>query len=226
VAGPYDRGVASQLTQCPCGCGAQLIGMVAEREDGLRQDVAAVAPRSRYPAGDALAAYLISGVPGSGKSTVARLLALHFDRAAHIDIDMVLHHFTVSGLEDPAERTGSAERQADLAVLNAAGLAKNYLDAGYVCVLEGAIAQRHQVLICQQALHPYPLHLVVLNPPPCVSEKRDSERSGKHVAQYFSHLGPLLTDELAGMGVWVDNGEQSPLETVRMVLAHRAEAKL
>jgi predicted kinase len=125
--------------------------MVADREDGLRQEVAAVAPALRYPARQHLAAYLISGAPGAGKSTVARLLALHFDRAAHIDIDMVLHHFTASGLEDPAEQTASAARQADLAVLNAAGMAKNYLGAGYVCVLEGAIAQRRQVLICQRA---------------------------------------------------------------------------
>ena len=200
--------------------------MVAERENGLRQEVDAVAPTSRYRASESLAAYLISGVPGSGKSTVARLLALHFDRAAHIDIDMVLHHFTVAGLEDPAERTEEAERQADLAMLNAAGLAKNYLDAGYVCVLEGAIAQRHQVLICQGALHPHPLNLVVLNPTPSASEKRDLERSGKHVAQYFRHLRPLLTDQLGGVGLWVDTSEQSPLETVRMVLAHRSEAQL
>jgi hypothetical protein len=111
-------------------------------------------------------------------------------------------------------------------VLNAGGLAKNYLDAGYVCVLEGAIGERHQVVICQQALGPYPLNLVVLNPPALVSEKRDLERSGKHVAQYFEHLHPLLQNELGGMGLWVDNGEQSPLETVRMVLAHRAQAQL
>jgi hypothetical protein len=70
------------------------------------------------------------------------------------------------------------------------------------------------------------LHLVVLNPPTSVSEKRDAERSGKHVAQYFSHLQPLLADELSGMGFWVDNGQQSPLETVRTVLAHRAQARL
>jgi hypothetical protein len=27
---PYDRGVPSQLTRCPCGCGAELTGMVAD----------------------------------------------------------------------------------------------------------------------------------------------------------------------------------------------------
>jgi predicted kinase len=218
--------MASQLILCPCGCGAELIGMVAEREDGLRREVARVAPALRFPASEGVAAYLVSGVPGAGKSTVGRLLALHFDRAAHIDIDMVLHHFTVAGLHEPAEQTETAAHQADLAVLNAAGMAKNYLDAGYVCVLEGAIVHRRQVLICQRALDPYPLHLVVLNPPLSVSQKRDFERSGKHVGQFFTHLQPLLEEELIGMGLWIDNGEQSALETVRMVLAHRAEARL
>jgi len=36
--------------------------------------------------------------PGSGKSTVGRLLAKSFERAAYIEAD-VLQHFVVAGLE-------------------------------------------------------------------------------------------------------------------------------
>jgi len=60
--------------------------MVAERERGLRAETLALAPPAALPGREHAAAYLISGVPGAGKSTVARLLALHFDRAAHVDI--------------------------------------------------------------------------------------------------------------------------------------------
>jgi predicted kinase len=200
--------------------------MVAERERGLRDDVLPAAPDQKLPGRDHAAVYLVSGVPGAGKSTVARLLALHFDRSAHIDVDMVYHHFTVTGLEQPNARTGEAERQEHLAVVNAAGLARNYVAAGYVCVLEGAVARRSQILACQQAVAPHPLHLIVLAPPAEVSEQRDAQRSGKHVTEFFRHLRPMIDSELAGLGFWIDNSQQTPLETVKTVLAHRAGARL
>jgi predicted kinase len=211
---------------CPCGCGAEVPGIVAERERGLRAETLTAAPQHKLPARDHARAYLLTGVPGAGKSTVARLLALHFDRAAHIDVDLVFHHFTVSGLADPATPGGETGQQAELAAANAGAMARNYLAAGYVCVLEGALARRREILACQRALAPYPLHLIVLAPPPEVSVQRDAQRSGKHVAGYFRHLGPLLRDELGGTGLWLDNSGQSPLDTVHVILADGAAGRL
>lgn len=154
------------------------------------------------------------------------LLALHFDRAAHIDIDMVYHHFTVAGLEQPTTSGDKQSGQAHLAVVNAAGMARNYVASGYACVLEGAVTMRSQILACQKAVAPYPLHLIVLAPPADVSAQRDTQRSGEHVAGFFGHLRPVIDSELGGLGFWVDNSAQSPLGTVQMILAHRADARL
>jgi predicted kinase len=200
--------------------------MVAERERGLRAETAAAAPGAVQSAREHAAAFLITGVPGAGKSTAARLLALRFDQAAHIDIDMVYHHFTVAGRARPEGSGPETARQAELAVVNAAGMARHYVAAGYVCVLEGAVATRAQVEAGQRALAPHPLHLVVLAPRPEVSERRDAQRSGKQVAQYFRHLHPLLSAELAGLGLWIDNSDQSLPGTVEAILAGRAEARL
>lgn len=71
-----------------------------------------------------------------------------------------------------------------------------------------------------------PLHLIVLAPPPEVSEQRDAQRSAKHVAAFFRHLGPLLDSELAGTGRWLDSGQQAPLDTVRAILAHGTAGRL
>lgn len=211
---------------CPCGCGAQLPGMVAGRERGLRDETAAAAAATLLPGPEHAGAFLITGVPGAGKSTAGRLLALHFDQSAHIDIDMVFHHFTVAGRTAPEDTGPAAARQAELAVSNAAAMARNYVTAGYVCVLEGAVATRAQLRAGQRALAPHPLHLVVLAPPPEVSERRDAQRSGKQVAPYFRHLPALLASELAGLGLWLDNGGQSLPGTVEEIWARRAEARL
>jgi hypothetical protein len=66
----------------------------------------------------------------------------------------------------------------------------------------------------------------VLAPPAGVSERRDAERSGKHVAVWFRHLGPILDRELAGLGLWIDNSCQSPLDTAQIILARRTSARL
>jgi hypothetical protein len=43
---------------------------------------------------------------------------------------------------------------------------------------------------------------------------------------FFRHLGPLLDSELAGTGLWLDTGQQTPLDTVRMILPHGAAGRL
>jgi adenylate kinase family enzyme len=72
---------------------------------------------------------LIIGVPGAGKSTVARALATHFDRSACLEGDLVQHHFTVSGLVGPDEASAEeAHRQLRLRWRNCAALADNFAD--------------------------------------------------------------------------------------------------
>lgn len=213
-------------SSCPCGCGAELIGMVVEREAGVRADAARAAAGQPVSSRDGPGIFLITGTPGAGKSTVARALAQRFDRSAHIDIDMVFHHFTVTGKADPVNQDAEAAAQAMLAVRNAATMARNYADAGFTCVLDGAVVERAQVVACAQAVYPHRLHLVVLAPPVQVSEERDARRSGKTVAAYFRHLHPLLHDQLADLGLWLDTSQQTPGGSVTTILSLQDRARL
>ena len=214
----------SDLEPCPCGCGAQFVDVVAERERGVRADASAAAQAASLSAAEHPMVFLLTGMPGAGKSTVGRQLAERFDRAAHIDIDMVFHHFTVSGKADPAGPSGESTAQGSMAVANAAAMARNYADAGFVCVLEGAVVRRAEIDLCARACEPHPLRLVVLAPPLEVSEARDAARSGKHVAEHFRHLHADLHRELAGAGLWLDTTRLDPPETVSLLLARADEA--
>src|SRR5438309_3576337 len=112
----------STPTPCPCGCGALMPAHDAERERGIRADAeAAQGTTMDTPPASIL---VLSGMPGAGKSTVARILARRFTRGVHLDIDLVLHHFVVSGLD------GNDPAQIDLALRNAGTLAANFFDAG------------------------------------------------------------------------------------------------
>jgi chloramphenicol 3-O-phosphotransferase len=198
--------------------------MVAEREAGVRADAAGAATGQVLSARSGSGVFLITGMPGAGKSTVARALAQRFDRAAHIDIDMVFHHFTVTGKADPAGPGAAAAEQAMLAVRNAAAMACNYADCGFACVLDGAVAERAQVRACALAVCPHQLRLVVLAPPLQVSEERDARRSGKTVAAYFRPLHAKLHEQLAGVGLWLDTSQQTPGESVTAILNHQDRA--
>ena len=200
--------------------------MVAEREEGVRADAADAPGRADLAAADHEGVYLITGMPGAGKSTVARQLAERFDRGAHVDIDMVFHHFTVSGRAEPSQQTDETTAQSRLAVRNAAAVARNYAEAGFVCVLDGAVTRREEVLLAARTVDPHPLLLVVLAPPLAVSERRDAERSGKNVAEHFRHFHALIHSELPGLGAWIDSMDHSPAHTVDTILSGREFARV
>ena len=117
-------------------------------------------------------------------------------------------------------------RWRTLAVRNAAAMARNYADAGFTCVLDGAVVGRAHVMACARAVYPHRLHLVVLAPPVQVSEERDARRSGKTVAAFFRHLRPLLHEQLAELGLWLDTSQQTPAESVTTILSLRDKAML
>ena len=50
--------------------------------------------------------------------------------------------------------------------------------------------------------------------------------AGREGYAWFRHLRPVLDRELAGLGLWIDNSRQSPLDTAWMILACRAGARL
>ncbi len=170
--------------------------------------------------------WLVSGVPGAGKTTVARALAARLDTAAHVEGDR-LAEWVVSGIVLPGdEPREESERQMELCIRNQCLLARSYAEAGFTPVLDYVIATRHALDAYRGYLAGGVLRLVTLAPPLEVALERDRERPAKTIGDRFADLDALMREQLAGTGLWVDNGAMSVEETVDAIFEGADAARL
>jgi broad-specificity NMP kinase len=164
----------------------------------------------------ALTAYLITGIPGAGKTTVARLLAQRFPLAAHVEGDRLQELVVSGGLWPDQEPREEALRQLRLRTENAALLAESFHRAGIVPVVDDVVITRERLAIYTRRLS---LRLVVLAPALEVALQRDRRRGYKLVGDRWAHLDDEQRQELGGVGLWIDTSRQTPERTVDAILS-------
>ena len=172
-------------------------------------------PIDREPAAGAV---LLTGIPGSGKSTVAAALAGRFRMAAHIEVD-ALQQMIVSGGQWPSpDANAEADRQIFLRARNACLLADSFVRAGFIPVLDDVVVRRSHLDFYRMTLAAVPLHIVVLAPGPAEAWRRNQARE-KALAVDWSPLDEAMRSELGQHGVWIDNAAQTVEETVEAILS-------
>ena len=172
-------------------------------------------------AGDSV--WLISGIPGAGKSTISREIARQFPKSAHIEVDL-LREMVVSGYLAPGQGPlAESDAQLVLGAHNAALLADSLMDAGFTPIVDDVVLQL-QLARYREVLSRWPLRLVVLAPPVEVALERDRGRAEKHVANRFAYLDTELRKQMQGLGLWLDTSGMSVSETVGAIIRRTDEA--
>lgn len=165
---------------------------------------------------------VVSGLPGSGKSTTARLFARRMKCAAHVEGDR-LQQLVVSGAAVPdISGTGpEAERQLRLRLRNSCLLARSFLEYGFTAVIDDIVAgPRFDHLV--EDLDGTPFRFVMLLP--------DFE----HIKERWRNMGSPYVDawdwidedirlRTPRVGLWLDTTHLTPKETVDAVFDHLDE---
>ncbi|WP_345981573.1 AAA family ATPase [Streptomyces sp. DSS69] len=168
--------------------------------------------------GPAAGAVLLSGIPGSGKSTVAAALADRFAASAHIEVDALQKLIVKGGRWPSPERDEEADRQIFLRARNACLLADSFVSAGFLPVIDDVVVRRAHLGFYRRQVAVGPLHFVALTPGAAKAAERNLARD-KTLTTDWSFLDEAMRDELADEGIWIDNAELTVEETVDAVLA-------
>ena len=161
--------------------------------------------------------WFVTGLPGSGKSTIAPLLARRFDKSACVPGDE-MSAMIISGVVDPDGEHEEAERQVELSHRNMCLLAKSFCDAGIVPVVEWVIRSREDLRNVLKELEGYTLNLITLQLPTEVRRGRKPWNFDR-----WAYLEPQFTDEVSGLGLAVDTGRLGAEAAVDYILDNRLD---
>lgn len=171
---------------------------------------------------------IITGPPGAGKSTIARLVAGALERSALLEGDQVSRMILSGHVWALGQPVADATAQVQLANNNLRVLAANFVDAGFTPVIDWVIPDRAQIDLYRRALAPCPVLLVVLVPSIAVCRRRNTVRPPEE--QFFfddyDQLMASMEVELDSLGWRFDTSPLTPGKTASEIVRHATSRAL
>ena len=169
---------------------------------------------------------ILTGAPGSGKTTVARHLAGNSQRAVHLESDQFFH-FIQSGYIEPWKPESRAQNTTVMQIVATA--AARYAGAGYFTIIDGIVSPRSFLDPLRDSLRAtgHSVAYAVLRAPLRVCLTRAASRGSGPLSDVtvverlwhdFAELGPLESHV-------IDSGAQ-PADATSAVLAERLRSGL
>lgn len=167
---------------------------------------------------------MISGAPGSGKTSVAGALLQHFPLGLHLPLDD-FREFVVSGRASVFNWSEETDRQFALARTAAVGMATSYLEAGFAVALDDVVFPAEAELVYAKPLPE--IYKVLLLPRLEVILKRNAERTNKRfetgaLVKTIETLHKTFAEQETGFRAagWlvIDSSELTLAETVSRIL--------
>ncbi|MER6949522.1 AAA family ATPase [Nonomuraea sp. NPDC000554] len=170
------------------------------------------------------AAFLVTGIMASGKSTVAQALAERLPRSAHVRGD-AFRRMVVNGAVPMAPGAPEGVAQLHLRYRIAASAADLYFEAGFTPIVQDVVLGPDLDLFVR-LVRSRPLLVVVLAPDAATVEQRERQRPKSGYGDWtVAQLDEVLRRDTPRIGLWLDTSGQTPEETVDEILARAAEAQ-
>jgi len=163
---------------------------------------------------------ILTGAPGSGKSTVAGLLACKWPRAVHIECDQFFH-FIKAGYIEPWKPESHEQNTTVMRIVGQAAAA--YAAGGYFTIIDGIVLPSWFLSPLTDALGAagHAVAYAVLRAPLAVCHARVKDRA--HGGRGDAAVVERLWREFAGLGPLerhaIDNGTQDPGATADLLAA-------